>query len=279
MRFSTLGLIAAGSLMGIQSQLVNGQSLFVSGNLYQIRVNYPFFEGSREQETVRPASTLSAGRNREQGTGNGKGGAGEEKDNKLIKGVLDPDSVLHTSNLWDNPKSVFPGESQGTGQNPKSIDCPADVETLTSLLLQDIPSYANRVIQRARRLNRSVDIFGYVIVAGKPEFEPLNLSQSQYTSVFQESPEQIFFTTLERQYFNDKVIETENYHWLFLTQTKSGWRMAMVFSRLGSTSKGRPPSPPRESSNGVIGQAIRLWLRDCRAGTIRTPVHSPLLKP
>ncbi|MGK7873201.1 MAG: glycosyltransferase [Xenococcaceae cyanobacterium] len=50
---------------------------------YQIRVNYPFFEGSREQGTG----------NREQGTGNGEGGAGEEKDNKLIKGVLDQDFV------------------------------------------------------------------------------------------------------------------------------------------------------------------------------------------
>ncbi|MGK7875320.1 MAG: BamA/TamA family outer membrane protein [Xenococcaceae cyanobacterium] len=63
---------------------------------YQIRVNYPLFEGSREQGTVRPASTLSAGRNREQG-------AGKEKDNKLIKGVLDPDSVSVEENQNPSP--------------------------------------------------------------------------------------------------------------------------------------------------------------------------------
>ena len=157
-------------------------------------------------------------------------------------------------------------EQQATKNN--SSNCPADLETLTSLLLKDLPSYANRVIQRTRRRNRSVDLFSYVIVAGKPEFEPLSLGPGQYTSVVpaaeSQPPQQVFFTTLERQYSNGKVIERENYHWLFLTQTPSGWRLAMVFTRLGSTSKEHPPLPPRETSNGVIGQAVRLWLRDYR---------------
>ncbi|NEQ25417.1 MAG: hypothetical protein F6K28_41395, partial [Microcoleus sp. SIO2G3] len=47
-----------------------------------------------------------------------------------------------------------------------SSTCPADVNTLTSQLLKDLPSYANRVIQRARRLNRTVDSYSYVLVAG-----------------------------------------------------------------------------------------------------------------
>jgi hypothetical protein len=151
--------------------------------------------------------------------------------------------------------------------------CPADVETLTSQLIRDLPSYANRVIQRARRLNRTVDSFSYVLVAGNPEFAPLSLGPGQYSSAASvadvEPPKQVFITTLERQYLGGKAIESQHYHWLFLTQTPSGWRLALMFSRIGSSSPGRSPTPPRESSKGVIGQAVTLWLRDCRAGAIR----------
>ena len=151
--------------------------------------------------------------------------------------------------------------------------CPADVETLTSQLIRDLPSYANRVIQRARRLNRTVDSFSYVLVAGKPEFAPLSLGPGQYSSAASvadvEPPKQVFITTLERQYLGGKAIESQHYHWLFLTQTPSGWRLALMFSRIGSSSPGRSPTPPRESSKGIIGQAVTIWLRDCRAGAIR----------
>jgi hypothetical protein len=151
--------------------------------------------------------------------------------------------------------------------------CPADVETLTSQLIRDLPSYANRVIQRARRLNRTVDSFSYVLVAGNPEFAPLSLGPGQYSSAASvadvEPPKQVFITTLERQYLGGKAIESQHYHWLFLTQTPGGWRLALMFSRIGSSSPGRSPTPPRESSKGIIGQAVTIWLRDCRAGAIR----------
>lgn len=155
----------------------------------------------------------------------------------------------------------------------QSSSCPEDLETLISLLIRDLPSYANRVIQRSRRLDRTVDDFSYVIVAGRPEFDPLTLGPGEYipapaTSDL-ESPQQVFLTTLERQYQGDKIIEFQNFHWLFLTETVSGWRLAMIFTRIGSAGGTRPPTPPRESSNGVIGQAVSTWLRDCRAGAIR----------
>ncbi len=155
----------------------------------------------------------------------------------------------------------------------KSSTCPADVNTLTSQLLKDLPSYANRVIQRARRLDRTVDSFSYVLVAGNPEFEPLSLGPGEYTSSAPDTdsePEQVFLTTLERQYRDGRAFYREHYHWLFLTQTPDGWRLALIFSRIGSASEGRPPTPPRESSNGVVGQAVNLWLRDCRMGTLRS---------
>ena len=147
--------------------------------------------------------------------------------------------------------------------------CPADLKALTDLLVQDLPSYANRVIQRAAILPESAEIDTYVIVAGQPEFEPLSLGPGQYSdSTTDPEPAQVFFTTLERQYLDNRVFITQNYHWLFLTQTDEGWRMALLYTRLGSPSN-TPPRPPLETSDSIIGQAVRLWLRDCQAGTLR----------
>lgn len=159
-----------------------------------------------------------------------------------------------------------------SNQNSR-FSCPADVETLITFLLRDLPSYANRVTQRARRRSRSVEVYSYVILAGRPEFEPLTLGPGEYTQTAPESNseelQQVFFTTLERHYVGNKPVLLQQYHWLFLTKTNSGWRLAMIFSQTGLYSNERPPTAPRESSQGVIGQAIQIWLRDCRAGVIR----------
>ncbi|HAJ57974.1 MAG TPA: hypothetical protein DCP31_00835 [Cyanobacteria bacterium UBA8543] len=174
-----------------------------------------------------------------------------------------------------NPKSNDP--STGSGYHPsqlsQSLKCPADVKTLTSMLIKDLPSYANRVLRQARRLDRKNNSASYVVLAGNPEFEPLTLGPGLYNPTTPgadlEPPQQVFLTTLERQYIGGKAIESQHYHWLFLTQTPEGWRLAMMFSQIGSFLPGRAPTPPRESSNGVIGQAVTIWLRDCRAGGIR----------
>ncbi|HBE19909.1 MAG TPA: hypothetical protein DEG17_07145 [Cyanobacteria bacterium UBA11149] len=154
-----------------------------------------------------------------------------------------------------------------------SPSCPSDIEILTSLLLRDLPSYGNRIMQRARRLDRSLDQFSYIIIAGRPEFEPLPLNpgQSNFTPSIKDPnpPQQLFFTTLERQYSGGKAIESQNFHWLFLTHTENGWHLVMMFTQLGATSPGFPPTPPRESSNSIIGQGVTIWLRDCREGGIR----------
>lgn len=159
-----------------------------------------------------------------------------------------------------------------TPQTIPDYQCPDDLETLSELLLQDLPSYANRVIQRARNLESGLGTTSYVLVAGKPEFEPLNLNTPEQPDPIL-SPEdsavkQLFFTTLERQYTANQAWEMEHYHWLFLTPTEEGWRVVMLFSRFGSPNKEVPPTPVQETSNGVVGQAIYLWLRDCRAGVI-----------
>ncbi|MGD1906764.1 MAG: hypothetical protein ACFB0C_12315 [Leptolyngbyaceae cyanobacterium] len=146
--------------------------------------------------------------------------------------------------------------------------CPVDLETLITGLIRDVPSYANRVARRQLGVNDAG--FGTVLVAGQAELEPLDISDRLFNSgeYDPESVDQVFFTTLERQYTETEQVNLQQFHWLFLTEADDGWRLAFMFSRLGAEGSSRPPTPPEESSNAVIGQAVRLWLRDCRAGAI-----------
>lgn len=143
--------------------------------------------------------------------------------------------------------------------------CPRDIQELTAQLLRDLPSYANRIYQQ-------YGVPGYVLVAGRPEFQPLPLGPGQLATVPQtltdpKGPQQIFITTLERHYEGTKAVELQQYHWIFLAQTDSGWRLATMYSIIGPYPAGYPPSPPQESSDGSIAAAIQIWLRDCRSKT------------
>lgn len=176
-------------------------------------------------------------------------------------------SLAATTNS-DYP-TALPGYADAAGYIRPEVTCPDDLESLTAMLLRDLPSYANRVSQRARNRERSLDVFGYVLLAGRPEFEPLSLGPGGYTpTALEDGPDQVFFTTLERQYVAGEAVQFQHYHWLFLTQTESGWRFVLMLSQIGSPPD-EPPSPPTDTSNGVIGRAIQTWLRDCRAGDIQ----------
>ena len=153
---------------------------------------------------------------------------------------------------------------------PEADGCPEDIKELTALLLRDLPAYSNRVIQRTQDLNQAAGIENYIITAGEAEYEPLNLPRLQYNPIDDKDPEQVFFTVLERQYIDNQIVDIQTYHWLFLTQTDSSWRTVIMFSRFGNSAENKPPTPPRETTNGIIGRAVQLWLRDCRAGTITT---------
>lgn len=186
------------------------------------------------------------------------------------------DIHLHSDAL-STPYPMGTRSTNGNGKREQQSVCPEDIKTLTALLLKDLPSYSNRVIQRSRRLSRTNDRF-YVVLAGHPEFEPLPLNPGQFPSftpaIDQTPPQQVFFTTLERHYRGGKAVESKLYHWLFLTQTPDGWRLVFMFSQVGDSVPGSPPTPPLESSNGIVGQAVSNWLRDCRAGVIRRGVRS-----
>jgi hypothetical protein len=162
-----------------------------------------------------------------------------------------------------------------------AIQCPADLTTLTPLLLRDLPSYANRVSQRAYTNFRTADLPGYVILADRPEYAPLSLNPENLNSArssrypqgvaspnTEDQPAQIFFTTLERQYVSGKPVSLQHYHRVFLVETEEGWQLALMFSTIGNYPADQPPTPPQDTSQGVIAQAIRLWLRDCRAGSV-----------
>ncbi|MEL6439763.1 MAG: hypothetical protein AAFQ80_10975 [Cyanobacteria bacterium J06621_8] len=160
--------------------------------------------------------------------------------------------------------------SEADERSPAEFTCPENINQLTAHLLKDLPAYSNRVIQRTQDINQRFGIENYIVTASKAEFEPLGLPKLQYSPLNHQEPQQVFFTVLERQYKNDEIINIETYHWLFLTLTESGWRTVMMFSRFGNSQENLPSAPPRESTNGIIGQGVQLWLRDCRAGTVRT---------
>ena len=155
--------------------------------------------------------------------------------------------------------------------------CPDDVETLTALLIRDLPGYTNRVLQRTVAALPGNETDGreayrpsYVLVAGRAEFEPIDLESYAFTT----EPDaggplsQVFFTTLSRQYAGLRDRQLEEYHWLFLTQSEDGWRLAFMFSAIDDDLKVGAALPHRENSEGSVGKAVQLWLRDCRAGAI-----------
>jgi hypothetical protein len=147
------------------------------------------------------------------------------------------------------------------------LTCPAAVADLTPLLLRDLPSYANRVIVRARGQS-AIDSLTTVITAGRAEFAPLPVSAEPGSIDPQLS--QIFFTTLERQRTGNQMYELQQYHWLFISQTPTGWQLALSYTRTASyPSAEKPITPPRESSQAPIAQAAKLWLRDCNAGSVK----------
>lgn len=147
--------------------------------------------------------------------------------------------------------------------------CPKNFESLSEKLLDDLPSYANRIIQRTKSPLRNQSDSTYFIIAGKPDLNPLEINKKgNYTPAFpnteSDNIKQIFFTTLERKYQENEVHSVQNYHWLFLTETEQGWYLATLYSRFGVIDNTHPPTPPQESSDGILGQAIQIWLRDCR---------------
>lgn len=170
-------------------------------------------------------------------------------------------------------RAGLPEQSQQSSQPIQRIrppsTCPTTVDELLPLLLRDIPSYGNRVVQRSFNRLEADTPNTYLVIAGRPEIEPLPARSDEYTPQLEdENLHQIFFTTLERQHVQRDIKTVQVFHWLFLTRSNDTWRLALLFSQVRSGSS-QPPTPPEETSQGIVGQAVTLWLRDCHAGAIR----------
>ncbi|NEP38084.1 MAG: hypothetical protein F6K35_01920 [Okeania sp. SIO2H7] len=146
---------------------------------------------------------------------------------------------------------------------PKST-CPDNSEYLEILatdLILDLPGYVNREIQRDRQSNEDY-LERNIVIAGRPEFEPLPIDDMPF---FQEDINQIFLTTLERQYRDNQVVELQQFHWLFLRKSQRQWELVNMFS-IEESLLGNLPPQPEDSSNGVFARGIRVWLQGCYFG-------------
>ena len=174
------------------------------------------------------------------------------------------------SDLGSAESSVRLSLNENIPPHQKMGLCVQHLKVLIPLMMRDLPNYANRVTQRARRRSREVDIFSYVLIAGNPEFAPLPTAANLSSSPSPTEPiEQVFFTTLERQYTAGRPVQIQQFHRLLLTKSQNGWILVMMESQLGTYPVKLSPTPPRNSSNGTIAQAVNLWLRDCQAGEIK----------
>jgi hypothetical protein len=147
--------------------------------------------------------------------------------------------------------------------------CPAELNRLSELLVRDLPSYANRILQQRRK--RTDVFYSSMQTASAPDLRPLENLSREYPPRFpQRLPTQVFITTLERQYTGIRSAQLQQFHWLFLAKTRLGWRLVNIYSRTGGAPEaGTPVSPPIESSRTIVGEAIRIWLNDCYLGKVK----------
>jgi hypothetical protein len=147
--------------------------------------------------------------------------------------------------------------------------CPAKLEQLTNMLVRDLPSYANRLIQQRRK--RTDRIYSSIVGASVPELQPIEIASREYPAHFpQAAPTQVFISTLERQYTGINSAQLQQFHWLFIANTRLGWRLVSIYSRTsGSPSVNAPITPSIESSKTIVGEAISIWLNDCHLGKVR----------
>ncbi len=150
-----------------------------------------------------------------------------------------------------------------------SSTCPVKLADLTNALVRDLPSYTNRLIQQRR--SRNDKLYSSIVTASLPELKSIEITSREYPPRFpQTAPTQVFISTLERQYTGIQSAQLQQFHWLFLAQTRMGWRLATIYSRISSfPHHNNAITPPIESSQTVVGEAIGIWLNDCYVGKVR----------
>jgi len=159
------------------------------------------------------------------------------------------------------PRRQIREQIKPTETPEKKSSCPENsdnLEVLAAALILDLPSYVNREIQRDRQPNEDY-LKRNIIIAGRPEFEHLPID---YMPFIKEDINQIFLTTLERQYRDSQVVELQRFHWLFMSQNQRQWELINMFSIEESLPENLPVQA-EDSSNGVFAKGIRAWLKKC----------------
>jgi hypothetical protein len=139
--------------------------------------------------------------------------------------------------------------------------CPADTKALSQQLVKDLYGYLTRTYTR-------LGFKTQVQIVANPELEPLPLAAGSRVGIEQlKSPdvtnwrdieaetgvEQVFISLTTREAGQTET--TEQAYWLFMTETSKGWRLAMVYTRVGN-------APAYDVSDGAIADAVKTWLRD-----------------
>ena len=159
------------------------------------------------------------------------------------------------------PRRQIREQIKPTETPKKKSSCPENsdnLEILVAALILDLPGYVNREIQRDRQPNKDY-LKRNIIIAGRPEFKDLPID---YTPFIEEGINQIFLTTLERQYRDSQVVELQRFHWLFMRQNQRQWELINMFSIEESLTENLP-FQVEDSSNAVFAKGIRAWLKKC----------------
>jgi hypothetical protein len=122
--------------------------------------------------------------------------------------------------------------------------CPSEIKSLSDAIAKDLPSYLTRTYSRLRFKRQ-------IIAVSQPELEPLPLAKDRSPQA--DDPQQIFFSVLEKQAGQTET--SQRAYWLFVSQTKLGWRLSMAFSRVGN-------APPLDVTDGAIANAVSTWLKE-----------------
>lgn len=191
---------------------------------------------------------------------------------------------------------------------PPAIACPPPaLGSLVNQLMLDLPSYSNRVIQRASSLGDDSSL--YFLAAGQPDIAQVSIEglaaashRSRLPAVHADNADnvalseeiyQIGFTTLERQYHSSGRPEFpqvsspsgepkltpstqsfQQFHELILARkldpVDAPWQIISLRSQLVPYPSGNVVlAPARESRQGSVGRGIALWLRDWQSGSIQ----------
>lgn len=147
---------------------------------------------------------------------------------------------------------VTPGRPAASSLCPGE---PLNLEQLTQALVNALPDYATRALPQTPNPS-------YVLVAGRPETQPLPLDGGRSDALA--TTQQVFLTTLERIYPDGLYATyTQHYHWIFLAPAPQGWTVRQVLTRSSPYPGPGPLGPLWDTTDRTYGLALAAWLRDC----------------